>query len=117
MTIQTTDVSTRVETVKAIMEASTEDLDFYFDAIKRRRKAIGAERARAIKVGDTVVTDNLSPRYLNDLQGTVTSIVGARATIALTESSVARLMGTRHAWQAKQGTLGGLPLTTLVVQS
>lgn len=28
MTIQTTDVSTRVETVKAIMEASTEDLDF-----------------------------------------------------------------------------------------
>ena len=68
-------------------QATEADLDVMIKAIRNRRKALGDITAAAVKVGINVRLDVLSPKYLNGLTGTVSSIDSGRAHVDLDENS------------------------------
>lgn len=83
--------------------------------IKARHKALRAQAAASVSVGATVTLEGLSPKYLNGLTGTVTSIDRARGSVTLDEASTQRLRfdGARRFFIAADATeylLGGVPL-------
>lgn len=104
-----------------LTEASDSDLDRIYDALKRRRRALLDSRALLVRVGDRVTTKDLSPKYLNGLEGTVIHIRGKRADITLDEHSTNAIRGTKHGpssdSEVTKYTLRGCPLGTLVVKS
>lgn len=91
--------------------AERDDIDVFFDAVKRRAKTLREDTAAAVMVGATVETVNLSPKALCGLRGTVKRIEGKRATVTLDEASTEILKRTRFAYQAPD--LTGIPLTAL----
>ena len=99
-----------------IMEADEHDLDRIIQSVKDRRKVLRDARAAAVQIGADVTLDNLSPKYLNGLEGTVVVISGKRADVRLTEKSTGllRFSGTR--FHVPEGTteyvLRGVPLST-----
>lgn len=104
-------------------EASADDLDRVIDAVKTRRQMLAAARAAAVQKGASVTLVNLSPKALNDLQGTVETITKgrgqSRADVRLTKESTdtLRWSGTRFAVPSDvtEYVVRGVPLTALVV--
>lgn len=79
-----------------LSHATDDDLNRLFDAIKQRRAALGAIRAATLTVGTKVKIGKLTPKYLNDLIGTITAIDGKRATVTLDETSTDLLRFTKQ---------------------
>lgn len=97
-------------------QADVSDLDRLLEAIKRRRRALQAVRAAAVRVGSTVTLDDISPKYLIGLTGAVTTIERNRATVTLDANSTARLRysGRRRFYvpaDADAFPLTGVPLS------
>lgn len=96
-----------------VARADETDLANILNAVKARRKALGQINAAAVKVGQRVTLDGLSPKYLNGLTGTVLSVEGARCTVTLDRDSTTSL---RYAGQRfriptehMEYNLGGIP--------
>jgi hypothetical protein len=58
--------------------ADDEDLDTITDVVRTRRRMLADLAAAAVTVGASVRLQNLSPRYLNGLTGTVIDITSPR---------------------------------------
>jgi len=115
MTMTTSDkIDFRRQVCDLLYQAEADDVEVFFDALKRRSKTIREQRADTIVVGANVRTVNLSPKALSGLTGTVTAIQGKRATIEVDERSLPLLRRTRYAYAAP--TLTGIPLTALEIQ-
>lgn len=106
-------------------EADAADLDRVLDAVKTRRKIIGAMRAATVGTGDTVTLAGLSPKVLNGLTGVTLRINGARTDVELDSVGTQRLSfsNTRFADSArmclrdgKGYTVRGVPLSCCEVQ-
>lgn len=74
-----------------LTEASEADVSRIFAACRQRTATLRTVAAAAVQVGMATRLDDLSPKYLNGLTGTVTSIKGARCTVELDERSTTRL--------------------------
>ena len=103
----------RAEVCALLRTADADDVEVFFDALKRQSKAIREDRAASVMIGATVETVNLSPKALCGLRGTVKRIDGKRATVTLDERSTALLKRTRYGYQAPD--LTGIPLTALTI--
>lgn len=64
-------------------EATGPDLERILDAVKTRRRIVGAMRAATVAVGAQVTLTGLSPKALNGLKGKVTTISGNRGNVEL----------------------------------
>jgi len=100
--------------------ASNEDLTRVIEAIKSRRSILSTINAASVTVGASVKLDGLSPKYLNGLTGTVSSISGRSATINLDARSTQDLRWSgRKRFFINDGVteypLGGIPLSTLSI--
>lgn len=112
-------MATLVDTLGFIAsEADETDVERLFDALSARRSALRAVRAAAVTIGVKVQIDQISPKYLIGLTGTVTSIKGKRATVTLDEKStgVLRYAGSRFSVSpdATSYDLTGVPLSCCV---
>lgn len=110
MTITITDVG------EFINQADTETCDRLFDLVRERKRSIGRTAALSVRSGCKVKLHGLSPKYLNGLEGKVTSIRGQRGDVALTSDSVTtlRLYGGRRFFiphDATEYTVPGVPLS------
>lgn len=101
-------------------EATTTDLDRIIAALKLRRKALGAVRAASVTLGSKATLAAVgAPKYLNGLSGTVASIRGERADVALDMHSTATLREVgwrRYSIESDADTylVRGVPLACLV---
>lgn len=97
-----------------IAGAEETDLDRLIDGVKMRRKTLANLRAAAVRVGMEIATDGLSPKYLNNLTGTIRGISGQRADVELDEPSTntLRYSGKRFyvAPDVERYVLRGVPL-------
>lgn len=106
-----------------ISGASPDDLERVGGFIKSRHKALRELRAAAVSVGAKVRLTNLSPKYLNDLTGEVTSIKGQRCTVELDEGSTIHLRYGRggsarfNPGDAKNAVIPGVPMSSCLVES
>jgi len=77
-----------------IGDADTKTLDTLSEAIRSRRKSLGHMAALAnvaeIQPGDRVKTHGLSPKYLNNLTGTVLELTGTKITVEFDDTPAAR---------------------------
>lgn len=71
--------------------ADESDLERVIAAVKARRTALGQVRAAAVQVNAHVELHGLTPKYLNGLTGTVTSITKGKAVVTLDNPSTRRL--------------------------
>ena len=98
-------------------QASTADMDAIIVALNARQKALQARRAASIRVGMACRLDNISPKYLSGLTGTVHSVTRGRAVVTLDEESTATLRNwpTRFYIAPGQAThdLMGVPLSSI----
>src|SRR5690625_1295834 len=77
-------------------EATTTDVQPIADAIRQRQKPLMDQRAATVTEGTTGTLANITPKYLNGLSGTVTDVIGSRATFLLDEASTNILRATRQ---------------------
>jgi hypothetical protein len=97
-------------------EATEDDCNRIIEVVRGRHKTLTVMRAATLTTGATVTLNGLSPKALNGLRGTVTSIEGQRATVLLTEDSTDRLRWSRTRYSGlvasavREYSLGGVPL-------
>ena len=103
-----------------ISTASIEDLATTGDAMQSRHTQVTKERASGITEGCEVILDNITPKYLNGLRGTVLTVepLTETVTISLTvESSeaLANMPRSRfHILPGERYPLSSIPLATCV---
>ncbi|WP_198939832.1 hypothetical protein [Streptomyces sp. MJM1172] len=112
-----------------VNEADSEDIDRIIDAVKTRRSTLrqhsAAIAAASVKTGARVELQNLSPKYLNGLTGTVAEVKRGRvtrATVKLDEESTKQLRwsGSRRFFVSEKATeydLHGVPVTSCKVHT
>lgn len=93
--------------------AEAEDIISIQAAIKTRHLVLKNQRQAEVSIGDTVETMGLSPKYLNNLMGTLVS-KGSRSAIMLDRRSttILRNAGRRRfyiAQDAQEYELSGIP--------
>ncbi|MFH0246382.1 hypothetical protein ACGRHY_29075 [Streptomyces sp. HK10] len=66
------------------LHASQDDLDRIYAAAKQRTKVLREARAAAVTKGVTVRIDNIKPKYLSGLTGTVTDVSQSRTRTLVT---------------------------------
>lgn len=100
-------------------QASSDEVSRIFEAGRQRSRMLRTVQAASVSIGANVVLDNISPKYLNGLTGTVVSIKGARAEVLLDETSTTRLRysGGRFFVPADETNhrMPGVPLTACVL--
>lgn len=109
---------TRTDAVTFIADHADEaDLDAIIATIKARQKVLATRRASAVTVGQAVTLQDLQPKYLNGLAGTIKSITRGHADVELDERSTEslRFYGRRR-FLIADGTanyvISGIPLST-----
>lgn len=99
--------------------ATEDDLDAIIGVMNARRKVLHSIAAASVRVGMVGTLRGLSPKYLNGLTGTVTSVKGRAGTVTLDEQSTNRLRASRTRFfipdGAKKYNLMGVPLACIKV--
>lgn len=93
--------------------AEPEDISSIQAAIKTRHLVLKNQRQAEVSIGDTVETMGLSPKYLNNLVGTLVT-KGSRSTILLDRRSTTILKNTGRKrfyipQDAQEYELSGIP--------
>lgn len=99
--------------------ATASDIEKIYAATKERTRNLRAVTAARVQAGANATLDGLSPKYLNGLTGTVSSIQGARGDVRLDARSTRdlRYLGARKYFisaDTTEFTLRGVPLSCIV---
>ena len=101
-----------------LTSATQDDIERLYAAAKSRTRTLRDVVAAHVQAGATTKLQALSPRYLNGMRGTVTSIRGARGDVLLDEESTRNLryLGFRKFHipaETSQYTVVGVPLSSI----
>lgn len=118
-------VAERVASIEDAAEfiniATAEQLERLDQQMRLRRRTLESQRALSVTTGTQATLTNLSPKYLNGLTGTVTSISGSRATVTLDEGSTISLRYAGRKFYVAPGVTNypatGVPLACIEVGS
>jgi hypothetical protein len=115
MSTTLTDVATFITS-----EATEDDIARIYEFCKQRNKTLRTIRAASVQTGAAVELSNLSPKYLNGLTGTVSTITKDRCAVLLDEESTSTLKwsgrGRFVVGEQANYTLNGVPLSSCKVR-